>query len=299
MNTRICTLVVTVLFLASLTAAAQQRFEKKFSVSSGGTLTLSTDEGSVKIISGSSSEVSVVADIRGRERDVKEFEVGATQSGNNVDVTGKLHKNGWFWNSVDLDVEFTVSVPHEYSLKLHTAGGNISVSAVKGSVRGKTSGGNVSVGGTEGDVDLETSGGNVDADKCNGNLRMRTSGGEIQITSTTGDLDVQTSGGDVRITDVDGRITAGTSGGNMYLKLKGANKGIHVETSGGDIEIAISKNASANIDAGTSGGGVHFDFPVTVSGHIDESHVQGTLNGGGNTIYAHTSGGDIRFRSTD
>jgi DUF4097 and DUF4098 domain-containing protein YvlB len=85
----------------------------------------------------------------------------------------------------------------------------------------------------------------------------------------------------------------------MFVKVKGPNKGVYAETSGGDIEIVVSKSVAATIDAATSGGSVHFDFPVTLSGQIDESRVRGTLNGGGNTIHAHTSGGDVRFRAAD
>ena len=103
----------------------------------------------------------------------------------------------------------------------------------------------------------------------------------------------------MKISDVEGKVRAETSGGNMYVKVKGANKGVFAETSGGDIEIVVSKSVTADIDAATSGGSVHFDFPVTISGQIDESRVRGTLNGGGNTIHAHTSGGDVRFRSAD
>ena len=292
--------LVLAFILTGTAVSAQKRFEKKFQVSPGGTLTINTDVGSVKVIGGSSNEVSVVADIRGRERDVDDFEITADQSGNNVDVRGKEKKGGsWFWNSTDIDVEFTITVPHQYAAKMHTAGGNISVTDVKGMVSGKTSGGNVTIGGTEGEVDLETSGGNVDADHCTGSMRMRTSGGEIDVRTVTGDVDLGTSGGDVKISDVEGKVRAGTSGGNMYVKLKGGNKGIFVETSGGDIEIVVPKSIAADIDAATSGGSVRFDFPVTVSGQIDESHVRGTLNGGGATIHAHTSGGDVHFRSAD
>ena len=217
-----------------------------------------------------------------------------------VDVRGKLRKGGsWFWNSTDIDVEFTVSVPHDYSVKMHTAGGDIAVNDLKGTVDGKTSGGNVSIGGTEGEVDLETSGGNVEAEKCIGGLHMRTSGGEVNVRAITGDVDLGTSGGDVKISEVEGKVRAETSGGSMFVKVKGPNKGVFVETSGGDIEIVLSKSVAANIDAATSGGSVHFDFPVTLSGQIDESRVRGTLNGGGNVIHAHTSGGDVRFRSAD
>jgi DUF4097 and DUF4098 domain-containing protein YvlB len=298
--TRTLALVVLPLCVAGTAVCAQKKFEKKFQVSPGGKLTLGTDAGSVKIMGTSSNEVSVVADIRGREKDVENFEITAEQSGNNVDVRGKLSKgSSWFWNSVDIDVEYTISVPREYSVRMHTAGGDIVVSDLKGKVDGKTSGGNVSIGGTEGEIDLETSGGNVEAEKCTGALHMRTSGGEINVRAITGDVDLGTSGGDVKISDVAGKVRAETSGGSMYVKVKGPNKGVFAETSGGDIEIVVSKSVSANIDAATSGGSVHFDFPVTISGQIDESRVRGTLNGGGSTIHAHTSGGDVRFRSAD
>jgi hypothetical protein len=37
-------------------------------------------------------------------------------------------------------------------------------------------------------------------------------------------------------------------------------------------------------------------LPVTLQGKIDESHVRGTLNGGGEVIRARTTGGDITIR---
>ena len=292
--------LVLALVVAGTAVSAQKRFEKKFQVSPGGTFTINTDAGSVKVVGGSSNEVSIVADIRGSQRDIDDFEITADQSGNNVDVRGKIRKGGsWFWNSTDLDIDYTVTVPRQYAAKMHTAGGNISVSDLKGKVDGRTSGGNVSIGGTEGDVDLETSGGNVNAERCTGSLHMRTSGGELDVQTITGDVDLGTSGGNVKIRDVDGKVRAETSGGNMYVKLKGTNRGIFAETSGGDIEIVVSKGVAANIDAATSGGSVRFDFPVTISGQIDESHVRGTMNGGGNLIHAHTSGGDVHFTAAD
>jgi hypothetical protein len=280
--------------------AADKKFEKKYTVGSGGTLTVATDVGSVKIIGSSGNEVAVTATMNGRERDVENFEITTDQSGNNVSVKGRLRKGGgWFWNSTDLDVEFVITVPHEYSLQMNTSGGDISVSDLKGVVKGKTSGGNIGVGGVEGDVDLETSGGEVEAEKCKGKIHMETSGGDIRIMTITGDVDVNTSGGNVRIHEVEGKVHAETSGGNIVLKVLGTNKGVHAETSGGNIDIVMPKSITANIDAATSGGEVMCDMPVTISGRIDESRVKGTINGGGNVIYAHTSGGNVHIRTTE
>jgi len=296
-------LVAAVLFIA-LTAeasAAQKTFEKKFTVSPGGILTVGTDVGSVKVIGNSSNEVSVSAVIKGHEKDVERFEVSASQSGDRIEVTGKLPKGGgsWFWNSTDLDVEFTVSVPREFSLRMNTSGGNIAVSDLKGEVRGETSGGNIEINGIEGSVDLETSGGNMRAEKCTGKIHLETSGGNIAITTITGELDVSTSGGNVKVSDVEGQVRAETSGGDVVVKMKGTNKGVYAETSGGSIDIVVPKSIAANIDAATSGGEVRCDLPVTLSGRISEDSVKGTLNGGGNVIHAHTSGGDVRIRAAD
>ena len=59
--------------------------------------------------------------------------------------------------------------------------------------------------------------------------------------------------------------------------------------------MAIAKNSGANIDASTSGGEVTCDLPITVTGKISESRIRGTVNGGGATVHAYTSGGDIRI----
>ncbi len=126
-----------------------------------------------------------------------------------------------------------------------------------------------------------------------------TSGGNIRVKTVTGSVKVETSGGNISVEDVDGKVFAETSGGNVVLKVRGANKGIHAETSGGNVTVAIGKSVGATIDAATSGGEVECDLPVTVSGKISESRIKGTLNGGGEVIYAHTSGGDVHIKPLD
>ena len=103
----------------------------------------------------------------------------------------------------------------------------------------------------------------------------------------------------MRINNVDGKVRAETSGGDIVVSTSGDNKGIFAETSGGDIDITIEKSAKANIDASTSGGAVYCNLPITMSGKIDESEMRGSVNGGGNMIHAHTSGGDVRIRAPE
>ncbi len=280
--------------------AGERKFEKKFTVKSGEWLTVATDLGSVRVVGGSGSEVSVLAELRGRQKDVDNFDITAEQVGGGVDVRGRgSMTRGWFWNSSDLDVRYTINVPHDFNVRLNTSGGNIEVGSLKGTVNGETSGGDIRLNEIEGKVDMHTSGGNIRVEKVKGEVRMETSGGEIGVNSVTGGVDVNTSGGNVRISDVDGNVKSETSGGNIYVKVTGGNKGIYAETSGGNIEIRVAKSVGANIDAATSGGDVECDLPVTVSGKISESRIKGTVNGGGSLIHAHTSGGDVRIRALD
>ncbi len=283
--------------LAAVSFGADRRFEKKFSVSPGGTFRLNTDVGTVTVTGGSNNEVSVLAELRGSERDVNDFEITADQTGSGVDVKGRnKHGHGFFgFGGSNVDVHFTISVPHEYNLEMNTSGGNISITTVKGSLRGGTSGGNIEIAKVEGSVSLHTSGGNLRAEAITGKLDMETSGGEVEVLTVTGDVDVSTSGGNIKLSDVDGRVRAETSGGDIRVRLKNANKGIYVETSGGDIELAMARNSNANVDASTSGGDVTCDLPITMSGKISESRIKGAINGGGATLHARTSGGDIRI----
>jgi DUF4097 and DUF4098 domain-containing protein YvlB len=129
--------------------------------------------------------------------------------------------------------------------------------------------------------------------ELSGGLRAETSGGDIEVTAVSGNVAVETSGGDIRIKSVGGSVRAETSGGNIVVALAGDNRGVHASTSGGDIDILTSENIRANLDASTSGGSVICRLPITLSGEIDESHVTGTINGGGEMIRAWTSGGDV------
>jgi hypothetical protein len=269
---RLIVLMTIVVIAASTLFGADRKYEKKYQVSSGGTLVVNTDQGSVSVVGTGGTEVSILVELHG----------------------------GWNWMfGSNLEAQFTINVPHEYHLKLRTSGGDIDVKNLKGQVEGKTSGGNVRTKTTEGAVDLQTSGGDINAEDLKGDLRAQTSGGDVRIKNIVGGVDAGTSGGNVSVSDVDGGVKAETSGGNVTVSIRGTNKGVHAETSGGDVTIAIAKTVGATIDASTSGGEVECDLPVTVTGKIRSTSVRGTVNGGGNTIYAHTSGGNVRIRGLE
>ncbi|MGA9119860.1 MAG: DUF4097 family beta strand repeat-containing protein [Bacteroidota bacterium] len=301
---------ITVALTAALTFAScaerrlnsspmdSQHFDKKFTVNAGGTLKVVTDVGTVRVRGGAGNEVSVVADMHGRERDLEKFHITADQQGNDVEVRGEFSGRGssWFGGINNFDADFVVTVPKEYNVDIKTSGGNIEITAIKGTVRGGTSGGDVNVHDVEGPITTETSGGTVVAEKVAGDVRMSTSGGDVHAKAITGNINVKTSGGNVEVDGTDGEVEARTSGGNVSIRVAGKNKGIYAETSGGNVDFYVPKDIGAEVDLSTSGGEVTCDMPITVSGKIRSDEIRGTLNGGGARLYGHTSGGNVTVR---
>ncbi len=278
-----------------LVHGAERKFSQNFSVAPGGTLDLKTDRGSVKVVGTDAKTVSVVAVMRGSESSLDDFTVEASQTDGEVRVRGTMKNPAWFWESSDPEVQFTISVPREYSALLGTSGGDLSVINLKGKVDGETSGGNIRLEAIGGTMTMETSGGNVHAERIEGEMRVETSGGNIVVSEVRGNISVSTSGGEISIGGVDGKIRAETSGGSIAVKVHDRNQGVYAETSGGDIDITLPVSARAMIDASTTGGEVTCELPLTTTGKIDESRVRGTVNGGGELIHAYTSGGNVRI----
>ena len=298
----LCTVLIAALVCAVVTVSTsgEKKFEKKFPVSSGGTISIRTDVGDIEIAGTSEGVVSIEALVRGSEREVDGFEITASQNEQGVEVKGRNGHSGWFsWFGHSPDVKFTITVPREYNAKISTSGGNITLSELKGRMDGETSGGDLNLRDLDGPAKLETSGGRISGENLTGTIHLETSGGDIHVATVSGDIDVSTSGGNISVVDVDGKVNAETSGGDVAVRVKSSNKGVHAETSGGNIDILMPRDISATIDASTTGGDVRCDLPVTMSGRFSESRVRGTVNGGGNPIRAYTSGGDVRIRTSE
>jgi DUF4097 and DUF4098 domain-containing protein YvlB len=311
--------------------AAEKRLDRTFTVAPGGRLTIEADGSDLRVEGTSGDQVVVHILLTGTERSVERTTLSAEQNGNDVAVLAK-HGSGkwtdWLPGTWVLDGKVEVRVPRNYNIDIRTSGGDMVVGQLQGEARGKTSGGDIRLTELQGPVDMATSGGDVRVEQVEGNTRLSTSGGDIEIARLNGDLDAKTSGGYIHLDDVvgkvvartssgnviargvrgdselktsggdiratiDGKIAAHTSGGDVTAELVGANRGISVSSSGGDLTVRVPKNTGAELNAATSGGTVRTEIPVTTT-QMSEHKLTGTLNGGGNPIYARTSGGSIK-----
>ena len=305
------------------TADVEKTINKSFQVHEGGTLTVESDLGSIKVSSAPGDEVRIeliqkveTSSERKAERILRDLDVRFEKRGDDVTVIAEYERNeGFFkWGRNPLKLEYIISVPSVYNVALKTSGGSISVDDLEGTVNAHTSGGSLSFGNINGPVDGKTSGGSISLDGCDGPALVRTSGGSITLGDVSGDVDARTSGGSINITQAKGSVVAKTSGGSINVKevmgnidasTSGGSVTAHLTTqptndcrlttSGGSVNVYMTDDVKVNLDAKTSGGKVRTDFPVTIQGDIHPSSLQAEVNGGGPELYLRTSGGNIHL----
>ena len=145
---------------------------------------------------------------------------------------------------------------------------------------------------------VHTSGGPIRITDVAGDVDASTSGGPILIERNAGRVRAHTSGGGIEVRDAMGAVDASTSGGGVSASLIGQPKEpCRFYTSGGSIDVRLSKDIHADLDASTSGGRVWTDFPVPPGDSARE--LRAHLNGGGPRVVLHTSGGGISVRRAD
>src|SRR4051794_6565809 len=87
--------IALVLLAAGTAQAAEKRFDKTFTVSPGGTLTVDADSASVRVSGSEGNQVVVHIIARGSEDNLAEMQIDATQSADGVLVTFKRAKSTW------------------------------------------------------------------------------------------------------------------------------------------------------------------------------------------------------------
>ena len=303
------TIILTAFFVSAgcLPADVTEKINRSFNVGEGGTLTLSSDIGSIEIKCTTRDKVDVEVQFQsGRlsmeklKETIKDFTIDFSQNGKDVIITAKYKKDSskiWKYFGKNLRVKFLIDVPQKYNVDLKTAGGSISVEDLEGKVKSRTSGGSLDFGRIKGPVYGVTSGGSINLEACSVSAEVKTSGGSISIGHVTGNVLAKTSGGSIHVEEVLGTINASTSGGSVKVNIsKQPKDDCKLTTSGGTVTAYLVKGVKLNINAKTSGGRVRTEFPVTVKGDLSKRSLVAELNGGGPELYLRTSGGSIYIK---
>jgi hypothetical protein len=146
--------------------------------------------------------------------------------------------------------QLEISVPRALALTMvETAGGDLDLSDLAGSLVAQASGGKINVGRVGGDVDIRTAGGTIIIGTVGGTARCLSGGGAINATEIRGDAFLETGGGDILLRKAGSRVKASTAGGGIQVvESKGT---VVANTFGGPIQIGSAKGIHCESASGS------------------------------------------------
>ena len=313
-NTKALAMWGTLAVLSSAFVHDARAEQRAFDVSPGSRFVLDADAGQVDVRTSEGSLVEV--DVEYAEELLLEFQ----QGDDTVTVRSRRRDKGlfgWFGNERGPVPVFRVAVPKRTHLDLTTAGGNVRVADLEGSVTAVTAGGNIVLGEITGDVEVRTAGGSIKVAGASGRVQANTAGGSIRIGGAAGSIEAKTTGGTIHVEESRGPVVARTTGGSMSLgrvlgsidarttggsidAVLAAQPGADsdLRTTGGSINLALAEDIAVDLDARTIGGRVSISIPVTNEEGDGDSKRLALVNGGGPRVTLRTTGGSIRVRGS-
>lgn len=318
-----CLLFVAVWTAVPSSALAQRvPFERTLQVSGLTTLDISTDRGTIEVVTGSAGKVVVegAATVRvGWNVPANAVEIARQvaaappieQSGREVRL--RLPSSSEAQRAVT--VNYRVQVPPDTEVRTRTDSGATLISGVAGA------------------VDIRTQSSRIDVDRLGGGARISTGSGAVTAIDVGGPLNVTTASSafrgrglrsSLRVTTQSGAVTASLEGqgdvnvetGSSAVDLRGVRGGLVVNTQSG--QVTVQGTPAGNWSATTGSSAVHLDvesragFTVdaasrsgavtvsgaSVSGSVTKHEVSGTVGTDGPTVRVRTGSGAIRIRGT-
>ena len=308
------TLTMIIILMAGTAGAAgkfQEKFEKTVPLPKDGKVDISNISGQIIVTSWSQGDVRIEAvkysdassEAKAKENAAKVM-IEVTTEGNVLRIETKYPKSGGMFGgeSVNVSVEYKLTVPQNAALKAKNISGNI---------------------------DAEGLGGSVDLDVVSGDITLRNAAkgaecnsvsGDVTVTGVTGDVFVKSVSGDVRARQIKGSIEAESVSGELELtevseanavRAKALSGGIvyrgSINKSGtytlkshsGEVEMFLPAASAFDFEASTFSGDIQSDFEMTTE-DLRESgkELRGVVNGGGATVKLSSFSGDIRLKKT-
>ncbi|HEX7069814.1 MAG TPA: DUF4097 family beta strand repeat-containing protein [Rhodothermales bacterium] len=283
-------MLMAALVLAALPADARECdgiadvVEERFKVSSGGTLELDLDAGDIDVRRGNAGAVVIRADRCASSREqLREHEMTAEKSGNNVEVVSRLGSDRGFSlfgrGRRSLRVVISAIIPSDYNIDFSTGAGNVVIRDAVGAVSGETGAGKLVLTSVRGPVEISTGSGNV------------------ELREILGQVDVQTGAGNVELRDVEGALSVQTGAGNVVAEIVRQPKSrTELQSGAGNVTVILAPSVRVDVEAVASVGSASTDFPLKVEGSWMTKSFEGSINGGGPDILMRSGVGNVALR---
>jgi DUF4097 and DUF4098 domain-containing protein YvlB len=300
MNRRCAVVLLTLVLAPILLAASDGHFDRTLQVSGAVNLDVSTGSGDIRVTTGSSNQVVVHGTIHrgswifGDDNAVHQVEANPPiqENGNSIRIGYNLPDDVRRHVAIDYDI----TVPADTALQAHTGSGNIDVAGVRSASQLQTGSGDIRARDLGHGLQAHTGSGNIRVQDVAAPFAAESGSGDIEGNLTgSGDVDTHTGSGHIEVRGVKGSLRARTGSGD--IEAAGAVAGPwQLHSGSGNIRLVVGSGAGFNLNVHTSSGSIHSDLPITVQGSLNRQQLSGTVGGGGPTVEASTSSGDVEIR---
>jgi DUF4097 and DUF4098 domain-containing protein YvlB len=272
--------------LATLAMAPQQQTDTTLAVAADGRLEIhNVMEGSVTIRTWNQAQARVVADYEGDKA------VEVTYSAPKLSVRVRPERLGDDATDLDLTIPNRMSVEVngiEMEFDAEDLGGNVAVNTVEGGV---------SVSGGRGNITLNSVEGGVTLTGAEGNIALVSVDGDVAVSNSAGVISVQNVDGDISMEGITSdNVEVNTVDGDLHYRGTIRDDGRYfLSTHDGDITIVVPDGTNARVSVSTFSGDLEADFPVTLSGDMDQRSFSFTLGSGKALLEISTFDGVIKL----
>jgi Putative adhesin len=257
-------------------------WSKTYQISSRADLHVTTDDGDVNVTPSDQKQIDAKVTTVGYKIGPSDVRIEESQNGDHVTLAVRMPHMSWsFWGgSHNRSIHVELRVPRDLEIEVKTGDGNVTSQAVAGHIYFDTGDGNITATGLKGEIHLHSGDGHIEAGGLDGSLRVDTGDGHVNIRGRFDSLDVNTG---------DGSIEAEAASGSKVSSPWA------IKTGDGHINLRIASDLKADLSAHTGDGSITLDFPITVSGSLSHSSVNGKLNGGGGELRLTSGDGSIHL----
>ncbi len=246
--------------------AADNTFERTFTVSGAVRLELNNGSGNVEIRGSADGKVHIVGKVTqgwsvfgGSEKNVQEVLANPpVEQHDNVVRIGR--SNSMFRN---VSIDYKIEVPHDTDIDASVASGGMTIDTVRGPVKASSASGYLHVYNVERDTQVSAASGGIDVSGIGGILRVNSASGEIVVANVKGDLQVNAASGSIRITNPGDRVEASTASG--AIEVKGAKSDLKVHAVSGSVNVSGDPSASRYWELKSVSGSIDIRVPPSAS----------------------------------
>jgi DUF4097 and DUF4098 domain-containing protein YvlB len=243
-----------------------EREEKRFTTAGRPDVSLFTFDGSIEVRPWDKSEVEVIVEKRGADKNaIADITVSATQTDNRIDVRVEWPRHKGISFGFSKSARLIVSVPASSDIAAKSGDGSIDIERISGKVELRSGDGSIQARDLAGDVNVQTGDGSITLDGKFSTVRARSGDGSVRI-----------------------HAAPGTSAGSEW----------DISTGDGSVTLELPDGFNAELDAHTGDG--HVDVQgltlSNVTGEIRRNTIKGRLGSGGPVVRVRTGDGSIRLR---